>query len=198
MQDDSHNKLSRRALAQGAAWAVPTAALAATAPALAASPPICEMTTLYWPTGATPSPANVTVGDGGTGLSSITSQVSSTNTRIIQTRGTMGNFTGLKTHNNTSNFGGIHIGSAFLVLDQANHTNTSYQRITITFPAPVHCLSFYIADIDTNWCKTGCNCSYGAHADKLVVHSNTANFSVLTTQVGGWNLTPSVVPPASV
>lgn len=124
--------VSRRTLAAGAAWSLPVIAAAAAAPAYAASPS-CDPVSADW---------NV----------SASGQISASATNGVTATTRANGSTYLRTSTNLSTAtitNGVKNGT-YLLLDQAKN-NSSGQTVTLTFPQPVYCVTFYVNDIDTEY-----------------------------------------------
>lgn len=149
---------SRRALVRGAAWTVPVVAVAATAPAYAAS---CDSTA--------PTTMNLISRTGGDGTTvSFASTVSgltvgsynfSTNDPVM-TQGW------LEFENNPRGDGSVSNPSV-------------YQDITVTFSRAVRNLTMDIADLDTSGSGTGNSRTYN-YWDAIAVHGTTVSYEAST------------------
>lgn len=124
------NDISRRTLAQGAAWAVPAIAVAGAAPAFASS--TCQLSSVTFPTTATTQTSIVstpTAGVTATATNKITGSV---------TTGVGYNMTSKALQGTT----GVQLAQ--------NPSANSYQELTFEFSQPVYNVSFTVFDIDWN------------------------------------------------
>jgi hypothetical protein len=151
---------SRRTLVRGAAGSVPVVAVAATAPAFAASP--CSDrytyrldwgTTPYTRAGARSSSATVASSDSSPVTVTFASISSTTANQPDATRNlSVPANTGTATTADpvVNNLGG-RTGERGVMLYHASSTagRTNRQEVTVTFSRPVRNLSFYVTDIDT-------------------------------------------------
>lgn len=129
---------SRRTVVKGAAWAAPVIAASTTIPAYAASHP-CALETATWNMSSN-------------GTSTTLNTASGTATAVSTFNGTVSNRgRGFNLYTQTAQAGNVYmVGSQWIALDQASAKGGT-QTLTVTFPVPVYCVSFYIADIDTQY-----------------------------------------------
>jgi hypothetical protein len=146
---------SRRTLVRGAAWSVPVVAVAATAPAYAASP--CGTTytwKLDWGTTAYTKNSTTNVGTATVGNVSGTAPITVTFTSTV-TSGITRHPTNLNLENGISDVGDLGAGEQGLELWHSSTTNSdsSYQTVRIGFSRQVTDLAFTITDIDYDYGK---------------------------------------------
>lgn len=153
--------VSRRTLAAGAAWSLPVIAAAAATPAYAASPS-CDQVSADWITQGT-----------GNSTARASNGVLATTTANGQTRLRSPNFSTETVSNGVKN--GI-----YLTLEQSG-VNSAGQTVTITCPQPVHCLSFYINDFDTQYMAGNNKYSYEVSVPGFTaaaVQQSSANLAI--------------------
>jgi hypothetical protein len=144
---------TRRTLMRGAAWSVPVVAVAAQAPAFAASPCDQQGYRLDW--GVTPyvAPANLTVSPNA-GVATVAASAEGTPITVTLTSTLSGlgvtRYTGNLTVLTTTNIGALGAGEQGVAVrtNGTSLTSLSSQTITVTFSRPVSNLSFTIVDID--------------------------------------------------
>lgn len=130
---------SRRSVVRGAAWSMPVIAVAANAPAFAASP--CQNKTQLLPV-TWASTATLT-SRSGTAANGTTVNVTAAYTRSGLTPGSLG----------TGNLGVQQSGASFSIVNNtpallAGDASANFQTVTLTFSVPVFGLTFSIDDID--------------------------------------------------
>ncbi len=171
---------TRRSVALGAAWAVPTIAVGAAAPAMAASLPPCGIGaavnyTMYYPstvgttmsaTGDTFSPAGCPVD-----LSAFTN----TKTGTV-TRNTTYN---LKTYETAGDFGQSStpsLSTKWIELYQSGAASGAYQEVVYVFSQPIYNVSFQVGDIDSDYLGG----TAGRYQDQVVVNPGATGGAAFT------------------
>lgn len=161
--DMGTHTVSRRTVVAGAAWAVPAVGAATTLPAFAVSG--CTPATSYW-VASSGSTATASASGG------VTAKTAANGSTYLRSA----NFS-------TVTVTGVpqYSGQNWLMLDQGG-SDSAGQTVTITFPQPVYCVSFYVNDIDTQY--KALNDQY---ADKVTV----TGFTPSATTNSASNLTVS-------
>lgn len=192
--DDGHGRLSRRALVQGAAWAVPAISIAAAAPAFAGSQP-CSFSTLNWV-------SRVDEQNATTSLSGAKA-VAAPNGGTLLNTGYSNMFPEKLTIAALPEFS----GSNWLRLASGG-PNSAGETVTVTFPTNVYCVTLYVQDIDTQFVSasskyrddvtvTGFTASVAAPSSTYTSVSSSQATSINTAASGSattwsWDYTSSV------
>jgi hypothetical protein len=159
---------SRRALVRGAAWSVPVVAVAATAPAYAASPCDVRAYTLDWGNSALTSYAAPTQSGTGAITGTATALVpaggegsSMTATFISTVAGSVTRASDNMALSSETNVGGLGLGRGLNISHAdpitAGSSTNNKQTVTMSFNRAVTGLTFWITDIDSNRTNTGSN-----------------------------------------
>lgn len=135
--------VSRRALARGVAWSVPTLVAASAAPALAVSK--CQMTTVNWTKGTTTqTTASVTLAGG------IKASSTRTGSGVFFAQPGEGSYNGGTYNYNTVTLSpsGMPSGTYLEINQRAIKGSSGAQVMTVTFPQRVYCVDFWVTDFD--------------------------------------------------
>ncbi len=137
--------VSRRALARGIAWSVPTLAAASAAPALAASR--CEMTTVNMVKGTTSQTSASTTLSDGTKINATRSSSSNLFFTLSEENGSGANGGTYNFNTRQISTSGLPVGT-YLELNQKARSTDVSQVLTFTLPKKAYCVEFWVTDID--------------------------------------------------
>lgn len=192
--DDGHARLDRRALVQGAAWAVPAISVAAAAPSFAGSQP-CSFSTLDWL-------SRVDEKNATTSLSGATAVATANGGTLLNTA-----YSNMFPETLTIAALPDFSGSKWLRLGTGG-ANSAGETLTVTFPTNVYCVTLYAQDIDTQYVSgsskyrddvtvTGFTASVTAPSSTYTAVSTSQATSINTAASGtsstwSWDYTSSV------
>jgi hypothetical protein len=154
---------TRRTLMRGAAWSVPVVAVAAQAPAFAASPCDPQTYKIDWGTTTYTPPSSLTASPN-TGTATVSGSAGGSSMSVTFASTLAGGATrydGNLTVPTTTNIGGLGATERGLAVRTGNTALTALvnQTITITFGRAISNLSFYIVDLDRDanfWDRVTC------------------------------------------